>query len=205
MGGRPGYQEEVQDAPGATARQDSDRKYQEARLEVLLAKDGALPYGPVPGMVEKPADSQMLVVPPQDATTSSRTVPTGSCSRRPCGRKCGRRAAEEKSGSRCGTSWPIRSAASRCWTSSPPRMWGGELCRRRRMQRARCLSGSSGSGEKETKRGERRLRRAPRSRNVCFSLRPPSWHPQKKRGASEDDSLCFSLVISFFTIFMGLV
>jgi hypothetical protein len=55
MGGRPGYQEEAQDAPGAAARQDSGGNYQEAHLEVLPAKDWTLPHGPVPGMDEDPA------------------------------------------------------------------------------------------------------------------------------------------------------
>jgi hypothetical protein len=92
-----------------------------------------------------------------------------------------------------------------CWTSSPPRMWGGELRRRQRMQRVRCLSGSSGRGEEEMKRGERRPRSwAPRSRNPCFSPRPPSWHPQE-RSREWIAFLCLSLVLFFCQRSLSLV
>jgi hypothetical protein len=90
----------------------------------------------------------------------------------------------------------IRGAANRCWTSAPPRMWGGELRRRRSMQRVRCLSGSSERGEKEKKRVERRPRSwTPRLRNPGFSPRPLSWHAQERsRGGS--------LSLSFFCSFL---
>jgi hypothetical protein len=67
LGGKPGFSQEVQDAARTAAEQDSSRKYQEARLEVLPTKDRPLPHRAVPELGEEPGHRPVLVVPVCDA------------------------------------------------------------------------------------------------------------------------------------------
>ena len=77
MGGRPDLQGKIQDAEKPEARQHSCRECQKACLEVLPAKDGAQPHGPIPALDEIPSDPPVLVVPaPQaDKRTPLERVP----------------------------------------------------------------------------------------------------------------------------------
>jgi len=71
VGWAPDLQEEVQDAGKPEAREHCCWKHQEARLAVLPAEDGALPYGPVPALDESSFDSPVLVVPVSHAEKGS--------------------------------------------------------------------------------------------------------------------------------------
>jgi len=90
VGWGPDLQEEVPTAGQPKARWHGSWEHQEARLAVLPDQDGALPDRAVPQLDKEPSHPAM----PGGAgtergpgTTSSRNAPSGSCSRRSCGRR----------------------------------------------------------------------------------------------------------------------